>query len=129
MSNFLPKWLVLTLCALWVALILAGELVGVDPTRLGVRAPAVEAAMEACTNPDMHQRYECKEGAILANQRDMFVKTIGFIAELIGPPIILWFLTTRLHKADKRKSGRRDLGRPPPSIARWRVRWPASPAK
>src|SRR5579863_3641210 len=106
MSNFLPKWLVLTLCALWAALIIAGELVDVDPTRLGVRAPAVEQAMEACTNPDMHQRYECKEGVILANQRDMFVKTIVFIAELMGPPVILWFLATRLHKADKRKTGR-----------------------
>jgi len=123
MSNFLPKWLVLTLCALWAALVIAAELVDVDPTKLGLRAPQVESAMEACTNPDMRQRYECKEGVILANQRATFIKAIGFIGELIGPPAVLWFLTSRLHKAEERRSGgRRDHRRPPPSIARWRVR-------
>ncbi len=122
MSNFLPKWLVLTLCALWAALIIAAELVDVDPTKLGLRAPAVESAMEACTSNDMHQRYECKEQVILTNQREMFLKAIGFFAELLGPPAVLWFLASRLHQADERRGTRRDHRRAPPSIARWRVR-------
>ena len=121
MSNFLPKWLVLTMCLLWVALVVAGELVNADPTRgLGVRAPQVEAAMEGCTSTDMHQRYECKEQIILSNQRGMFLRAIGFVAELLGPPLVLWMLATRLHKADRQKGIRR--GHAPPSIARWRVR-------
>ena len=125
MSNFLPKWLVLTLCGLWAALVITAELVDVDPTRLGVRSPEVEAAMENCISPDMHSRYECKERAILANQRGMFVKSVGFLVELLGPPMVLWFLTTRLNKAETRRTGGRrprDPGRGPPSIARWRVR-------
>ena len=122
MSNFLPKWLVMTLCLLWAALVIAGELVDVDPTHLGLRAPQVEAAMENCTSTDMHQRYECKEGVILANQRETFAKAIGFRAELLGPPIVLWFLTSRLHKADERRGVRRDHRRAPPSITKWRVR-------
>ncbi len=121
MSNFLPKWLVLTLCGLWAALVIAGELVEVDPTRLGLRAPEVEAAMENCTSADMHQRYECKERVILSNQRETFLKALGFGLELLGPPLLLWLLADRLHKADARTGiVRRD--RAPPSIARWRVR-------
>ena len=123
MSNFLPKWLVVTLGVLWVALVLAGELVNGDATTpMGVRAPQVEAAMQACTAPDMHQRYDCKEQVILANQRAMFLRSVGFGAELLGPPIVLWFLATRLHKADERRGVRRDTRRAPPSIAKWRVR-------
>lgn len=122
MSNFLPKWLVMTLCLLWAALVIAGELVDIDPDHLGLRAPQVEAAMETCTSTDMRQRYDCKEAVILANQRETFLKAIGFVAELLGPPIVLWFLANRLYKADERRGIRRDHRRAPPSIARWRVR-------
>jgi hypothetical protein len=119
MSNLLPKWLVSTATILWIGLILAGELVSVGPERFGVEAPNVELAMQGCTSEDMHQRYECKEQLILANQRHMFVKAVGFVFVLIGPPIALWVLANRLRKLDPR-SLRPD--RRPPSIAKWRVR-------
>ena len=119
MSNLLPKWLVAGVTILWVALILGRELIAVDPSQLGLRAPSVEAAMETCTGEDMHQRYECKEQVILAHQRDSFVKAVGFGFVLLGPPIALWLLTSRLRRRDSR-SQRPD--RRPPSIAKWRVR-------
>jgi len=119
MSNLLPKWLVSAATILWVGLILGSELVSVGPERFGVNAPNVEQAMQGCTSEDMHQRYECKEQVILANQRQMFVKAIGFGFVLLGPPIALWLLANRLRKLDPR-SLRPD--RRPPSISKWRVR-------
>lgn len=119
MSNLLPKWLVSAVTILWIGLILGSELMSVDSGHFGVNAPKVELAMQGCTSEDMHQRYECKEQLILANQREMFVKAIGFGFVLLGPPIALWLLADRLRKLDPR-SLRPD--RRPPSIAKWRVR-------
>jgi hypothetical protein len=119
MSNFLPKWMVVTASLLWLALILARELTNVDPTQLGLRSPDVEAGMQACTSEDMHQRYDCKERVILSNQRSTFVKATGLGFLLFGPPVALWLLSNRLGRMSLR-SYRPD--RRPPSIAKWRVR-------
>jgi hypothetical protein len=102
-----------------MSLILGRELIAVDPTQLGLRSPAVEAAMETCTSEDMHQRYECKEQVILSHQRETFVKAIVFGFVLLGPPLAFWFGISRLRKLDPRslRSDRR-----PPPIAKWRVR-------
>lgn len=119
MSNLLPKWLVAGVTILWVALILGRELIAVDPSQLGLRAPSVESAMEACTSENMHQRYDCKEQVILAHQRESFVKAIAFGFVLLGPPLALWLAANRLRRMDQ--SSLRP-GRRPPSIAKWRVR-------
>jgi hypothetical protein len=119
MSNFLPRWLVVTASLLWLAVILAGELTAVDPTQLGLRSPDVEAGMQACTSADMHQRYDCKERVILSNQRSTFVKAIGLGLLLFGPPVALWLLSDRLGRMDPRNY-RQD--RRPSPIAKWRVR-------
>src|ERR1700748_2111008 len=92
MSNLLPKWLVSAVTILWVALILGGQLLSVGSPGFGVNAPKVELAMQGCTSEDMHLRYECKEKVILANQRQMFLKAIGFGFVLLGPPIAFWLL-------------------------------------
>jgi hypothetical protein len=119
MSNLLPKWLVSAVTILWMALILGSELLSVGSGQFGVNAPSVELAMQGCTSEDMHQRYECKEKVILANQRQSFLKATGFGFVLLGPPVAFWLLVNRLRRLDAR-SLRPD--RRPPSIAKWRVR-------
>jgi len=119
MSNLLPKWLVASATILWVALILGSQLLSIGSAGFGVNAPKVEQGMQGCTSEDMHQRYECKEQVILANQREMFVKAVGFGFVLLGPPIALWLLGNRLRGMDPRSLR---PGRRPPSISKWRVR-------
>ena len=69
MSNIVMKYLVLAISILWAAIILDRVVIEADPADTLV----VEAGKN-CTSEDMHQRYECAETAILANQRAKFIR-------------------------------------------------------
>ena len=114
MSNNMMKYLVLAISILWAVVVLDRAVIEADPSD----ALVIEAGKN-CTNEDMHQRYECAEAAILANQRAKFIRYIGLGLLLFGPPIGLWMVTKRLTSTSV-KNLRPD--RRPPSIKKWRVR-------
>jgi hypothetical protein len=114
MSNNMMKWMVLAISILWAAVVIDRAVIEAGPDD----TPVVEAGKN-CTSEDMHQRYECTEGVILAKQRAKFIRYIGVGLLLFGPPIALWMGVNRLSRNNV-KSLR--PGRRPPSIAKWRVR-------
>jgi len=105
-------------CAAWLAFGIWHEVFRQDASQLGIHAPVVEDAMKNCTSEDIRLRYECKEQAILANQRLMFIEASGRAVLIFGPPILIWFVARRalrLRPGDP-------AAPPPPSIQKWRVR-------
>ena len=114
MSNILLKYTVLAISILWIAGVIDRAVIEQDPG-----ASSVVEAGRNCTSEDMHQRYECTEAAILAHQREKFVRYIGLGSLLFGPPLGLWLVTRRLSRASV-SNLRPD--RRPPSISKWRVR-------
>jgi len=120
MRNFIPKWAVAAFSILWLAVIIDREILEADSNQMGIKAPVVEAEIKNCTSTDVHQRYECTENAILANQRSTFVKAIGLGFLMFGPPIALWLLSGWLDRFSFGGGYKPD--RRPPPISRWRVR-------
>ena len=114
MSNILLKWVVVILSISWAVIVLDRAVI--EP---GTQETPVIEAGKNCTSEDMHQRYECTEAAILAHQREKFVRYIGIGLLLFGPPIGLWTLMNRLSNASV--TNLRPDRRPPP-ISKWRVR-------
>ena len=114
MSNNMMKWMVLAISILWAAVVIDRAVIEAGPEN----TPVIEAGKN-CTSEDMHQRYECAEGAILATQRAKFIRYIGLGLLLLGPPIGLWMGVQRLSRTNV-KNLRPD--RRPPSIKKWRVR-------
>jgi hypothetical protein len=106
------------LCAAWLGYGIWHEVFRQDPSQFGFRAPAVEEAMKSCTSEDMRLRYECKEQAILANQRIMFLEAAGRAILIFAPPILVWVAARRVLRL---RPG--DPAAPPPaSIQKWRVK-------
>lgn len=115
MSNILMKWLVILASILWAVIVIDRAVIERGPIDA---TPVVEAGKN-CTSEDMHQRYECTEAAILTQQREKFVRYIGLGLLLLGPPIGLWLMMSRL--ARNSVTNLRPDRRPPP-ISKWRVR-------
>jgi len=105
-------------CAAWLSLGIYHEVFEQDPSQFGFRNPEVEAEMKNCISDDIKVRYECKEQAILANQRSMFLVAAGHFVVIFAPPILIWVIARRMLRL---RAG--DMpSRPPPSIQKWRVR-------
>jgi hypothetical protein len=135
MSNIVPKWAVPALSITWIAVVLGLELLSFDlGDQLGPESAEVEARMKNCVSDDMHQRYECKERAIISNQLSLFGKVSGGGLLAFGPPLGMWLLARRAERPPRRRytgSGAQasaqtvamqNAGPRPPSIARWRIR-------
>jgi len=119
------RWLGWVALAVWLGLAINHEILQQDPSQFGFRNPEVEAEMKNCTSEDMRLRYECKEQVILASQRRLFLEASGRAVLIFLPPILVWLIARRLLRPGD--AGR--LAQPPPSIQKWRVKWPpASPA-
>lgn len=125
----MPKWAVSALSITWIAVVLGLELLSFGlEDQLGPESPDVEARMKACVSEDMHQRYECKEQAILANQRALFIKVLGAGLLAFGPPVGLLIIQRQAERPRRRRFGgagsaaMHNAGPRPPSIAKWRVR-------
>jgi hypothetical protein len=110
------KWLVLAISILWAAVVVDQALIEPDQSQGDT---SVVDVGKNCTSEDMHQRYECREQAILATQRSKFVRYIGLGFLIFGPPIGLWMVMSRLSSASVTNL-RPD--RRPPNISKWRVR-------
>jgi hypothetical protein len=118
------KWLGWLACAGWLLFAIDREIFELDPGQMGFRAPSVEAEMKNCTSEDMRLRYDCKEQAILANQRMQFLKAAGRWFFIFGPPIVVGMLGRRLLRERPRVPLRTfdTVARRRPSIEKWRVK-------
>jgi hypothetical protein len=105
-------------CAAWLGYGIWHEVFNQDASQFGFRAPVVEAEMKNCTSDEMRERYECKEQAILANERLQFIGASGRAVLIFGPPILVWVVARRVLRL---RPG--DSATPlPPSIQKWRVK-------
>jgi hypothetical protein len=106
-------------CAAWLLFAINREIFQLDASKLGFRAPDVVAEMKNCTSSDMQARYQCKEQAILAGQRNQVGGAIGGAAIVFGPPLAVWLLARWI----SRRRDRSDDSAPtaPQSIQKWRV--------
>jgi hypothetical protein len=116
------RWIGWLACACWLAVTINYLIFQRDPDQFSFRAPVVEAEMKNCTSEDMHQRYSCKEQAMLSHERLMFVEALIPTALVFAPPLLVWLLARRLMRRSARRGDEDYNADLPPSIKKWRVK-------
>jgi hypothetical protein len=106
--------------AVWIVLSVYQEFLDIEPARYGFKSPEVEARMRNCTG-DFHQRYDCKEAAILAKGRDSFLIWMWKMVIVIGPPAAVGLLINYALR-DAPAEDSEYYVRPPPPVRKRRVR-------
>lgn len=116
------RWIGWLACAGWLAISINYLIFQTDPDQFSFRSPEVEAEMKNCTSEDMHQRYSCKEQAILSHERLKFVQALVPTALVFAPPLLVWLLARRLLRRSARRGDEDYKLEPKPSIKKWRVK-------
>jgi hypothetical protein len=116
------RWIGWLACAGWLAISINYLIFQSDPDQFSFRSPEVEAEMKNCTSENMHQRYSCKEQAILSHERLKFVQALAPTALVFAPPLLVWLLARRLLRSNARRGDEDYNSALPPSIKKWRVK-------
>ena len=114
------RWGVSVASALWMTVTIYQEFIEADPDQYSFKSPEVQSQLQACGG-SFHQRYECKESAVLAKQRASFLIWLEKVCVTFGPPLGL-FLLVRYSTSPQRVKPKTFGSKRPPPITKRRIR-------
>lgn len=106
---------------LWIGVTVYSEFFDVDPDQYSFKSPEVEQRMKACSG-SFHERYRCKEDAIIDKGQEGFVIWLEKVGLVFGPPFVLFGLVRLLARQRPGDDTESFIPPPPIAIAKRRVR-------
>ena len=111
------RWGISIASALWIVVTVYQEFIEADPDQYSFKSPEVQSQLQSCGG-NFHQRYDCKEAAVLAKQRASFLIWLEKVCVTFGPPLGLFLLVRYSSSRQRVKPTAFGTKRPPPIIKR-----------
>jgi hypothetical protein len=87
---------------IWAGFFTYTEIIDADPDEYSIKSPAVKQAMQSCSG-NFQQRQACAERISTDRQQLGFLVWCEKVAIILGPPVVLWWLTSL---ATRQRTGR-----------------------